>query len=43
MNIDLSSIARTLQPAAFLAITTKFLKQVNARPRPRRERRSMNG
>ncbi|WP_280139000.1 hypothetical protein [Devosia insulae] len=44
MNIDLSSIARTLQPAALLAITSKLLKQVNAQPRrPRRERRSMNG
>ena len=44
MNIDLSTIARTLQPAAILAITTKLLKQVNSTPRrPRRERRSMNG
>ncbi len=47
MNIDLSTIARTLQPAAILAITTKLLKQMNAQPRrprrPRRERRSMNG
>ena len=44
MNIDLSTIARTLQPAAILAITTKLLKQVNPTPRrQRRERRSMNG
>ncbi len=47
MNIDLSTIARTLQPAAILAITTKLLKQVNTQSRrpqqPRRERRSMNG
>jgi len=44
MNIDLSSIARRLQPAAILAITSKLLKPVNSQPRrPRRERRSMNG
>lgn len=47
MNIDLSTIARTLQPAAILAITNKLLKQVSTQPRwprrPRRERRSMNG
>ncbi|MDF2982931.1 MAG: hypothetical protein K0Q69_2703 [Devosia sp.] len=44
MNIDLSSIARRLQPAAILAITSKLLKPVNTQPRrPRRERRSMNG
>ena len=44
MNIDLSTIARTLQPAAILAITNKLLKQVSTTPRrPRRERRSMNG
>ena len=44
MNNDLSTIARTLQPAAILAITTKLLKQVSSQPRrPRRERRSMNG
>jgi hypothetical protein len=45
MNIDLSSIARSLQPAAILAITSKLLKQVNTTQprRPRRERRSMNG
>ena len=45
MNIDLSTIARTLQPAAILAITSKLLMQVNTTQprRPRRERRSMNG
>ncbi|WP_291312362.1 MULTISPECIES: hypothetical protein [unclassified Devosia] len=44
MNIDLSSIARSLQPAAILAITSKLLKPVTTQPRrPRRERRSMNG
>ncbi|WP_257720950.1 hypothetical protein [Devosia sp. A16] len=44
MTIDLSSIARSLQPQAILAITSKLLKQANVRPRrPRRERRSMNG
>lgn len=44
MNIDLSSIARRLQPAALLAITSKLLKPVNTQPRrQRRERRSMNG
>ncbi len=44
LTIDLSSIARSLQPAAILAITNKLLKQVNTQPRrPRRERRSMNG
>ncbi|CAN7261844.1 hypothetical protein [Devosia sp. Root413D1] len=44
MNIDLSNIARRLQPAAILAITSKLLKPVNTQPRrPRRERRSMNG
>lgn len=44
MTIDLSSIARSLQPAAILAITSKLLKPVNVqRRRPRRERRSMNG
>ncbi|WP_282569862.1 hypothetical protein [Devosia sp. Root105] len=44
MNIDLSNIARRLQPAAILAITSKLLKPVNTQPRrQRRERRSMNG
>lgn len=44
MNIDLSSIARSLQPAAILAITNRLIKQVSTQPRrPRRERRSMNG
>ena len=45
MTIDLSSIARSLQPAAILAITSKLIKQVNTTQprRPRRERRSMNG
>jgi len=44
MNIDFSTIARRLQPAALLAITSRLFKQsdVPAR-RPRRERRSMNG
>jgi hypothetical protein len=44
MNIDLSTIARRLQPAALLAITSKLLRPVNTQPRrQRRERRSMNG
>lgn len=44
MNIDLSSIARRLQPTAILAITSKFLKRANTQSRrQRRERRSMNG
>lgn len=44
MNIDLSTIARRLQPAAILAVTNRLLKPVNTQQRrQRRERRSMNG
>lgn len=45
MTIDLSSVARRIQPAAVLASVSKLLKRFEDRqPRERRRgRRSMNG
>ena len=42
MTINLSLIARQLQPTAVLANVSRLLKRMDQQ-RPRRERRSMNG
>ena len=42
MTIDLSTLARRMQPAVILKSVRKLMAQ-QAERRPRRERRSMNG